>query len=119
MLKTLLLPTQIRADVIYTILQSDENMDSLLEEDSQEENPSSPFMTLEDVANIRKRHLGRELPTFSPYSGLEELISTFKGTWRVAAEECLERAKSLLYDNMIDIVNRVFEQFPEICSKVR
>ena len=105
-----MLCAQINEGLIHTLVQSDENLDS------QEDNP---LMSLEDVQAIRNRHLGRELPTFSPYSGVEELISFFKGTWRVAAEECLERAKGLLYKNMIEIVNRVFEQFPEVCSKVR
>lgn len=55
-----------------------------------EDNNATP---LQFVKELRAQHLGHELPTFSPYSALERLIEKFKGKWRDAAEECLDRVK--------------------------
>ena len=89
------------------------------EEKEEEEEGDLMPMDLDSVINIRSKHLGRELPTFSPYAALEELISIFKGSWQLAAEDCLEQVKSLLHNVTTECVHHVFEQFPEMRSKVK
>ena len=75
--------------------------------------------TLQFVKELRAQHLGHELPTFSPYSALERLIEKFKGKWRDAAEECLDRVKEQLHELALVRVAKTFDQFPDMQVRVR
>eukprot|EP00798_Chlamydomonas_sp_ICE-L_P015105 gene15105-21161_t len=78
--------------------------------------PSS--LTLEDVQALRDQHLGHELPTFSPYSALEELIEKYKERWKGSALECLGSVKEELSERMEDSVKLQFGQFPDMMTHV-
>ncbi|GFR41676.1 hypothetical protein Agub_g2421, partial [Astrephomene gubernaculifera] len=70
-------------------------------------------MTLEQVRVMRERHSGRELPGFSPYSAVEELIKEFKGQWSAHARECLEEVAEATQAQAGGLVMRIFERFPK------
>ncbi|GFR49980.1 hypothetical protein Agub_g12123, partial [Astrephomene gubernaculifera] len=75
-------------------------------------------MTLAQVQAMRERHAGRELPGFSPYSAVEELIQEFKGKWSAHARECLEEVAEAAQEQAGGLVAETFERFPKALRAV-
>eukprot|EP00198_Chlamydomonas_reinhardtii_P008459 XP_001697796.1 dynamin-related GTPase [Chlamydomonas reinhardtii] len=70
------------------------------------------FMTLAEVVELRQRHLGRELPGFSPYRAMECLLQRFKGQWRGPALACLGNVAAAAHDLTDQVVAVEFRDFP-------
>lgn len=79
----------------------------------------SAVVTLAEVQALRGSQLGRELPTFSPYSAVDELMSKFKGQWKQATLSCLEEVKGELKGLVVAHVDNKFSQFPEMLTVLR
>eukprot|EP00798_Chlamydomonas_sp_ICE-L_P007077 gene7077-173_t len=87
-------------------------------EDTKDSEDAST-LSLKDVKKLRARHLGRELPTFSPYSAVEELIEMHKGRWGGISLKCLGNVMKELTELMVDSVERHFGQFPVARAQIR
>ncbi|KAG2440609.1 hypothetical protein HYH02_010188 [Chlamydomonas schloesseri] len=74
--------------------------------------PSRP-MTIAELVQLRQRHLGRELPGFSPYSAMEELLQRFKGQWRQHAEACLGEVEAAVRELAGRTVAEQLRRFPK------
>ncbi|PNW83655.1 hypothetical protein CHLRE_05g238290v5 [Chlamydomonas reinhardtii] len=74
--------------------------------------PQRP-MTLAEVSRLRQRHLGRELPGFSPYSAMEELLRRFKGQWREHAEGCLQEVEAAVRELAGKTVAEQLRRYPK------
>ena len=53
------------------------------------------------------------------HAALERLIEKFKGKWRNAAEECLDRVKVELHELALSHASAAFVQFPDMRLQVR
>ncbi|KAG2488600.1 hypothetical protein HYH03_012919 [Edaphochlamys debaryana] len=73
----------------------------------------SEHMTLEQVQRLHQRHLGAELPTFSPYSAMEELVRGFKGRWREHAQACLEAVLEAVDGEAQAVLEAHFGRYPK------
>ena len=109
---------QVKEEIIGA-LQDAGNPDPEDEEDDEDDGEDSNVTTLQFVKELRAQHLGRELPTFSPYSALESLIEKFKGKWRDAAEECLDKVKVHLHELALSRITEAFNPFPDMRLRVR
>ncbi|GAX85390.1 hypothetical protein CEUSTIGMA_g12806.t1 [Chlamydomonas eustigma] len=76
-------------------------------------------VTLEVVEALRSRHMGMELPGYTPYSALEELLGIFKEQWRTATSECLSSAREILEVLIDKHLEKVFAQHPLMHFKLR
>ncbi|KAG2422241.1 hypothetical protein HXX76_016193 [Chlamydomonas incerta] len=74
--------------------------------------PTRP-MTLAELSRLRDRHLGRELPGFSPYSAMEELLRRFQGQWREHAEGCLQEVEAAVRELAGSTVAEELQRFPK------
>ncbi|EFJ53241.1 dynamin-related GTPase [Volvox carteri f. nagariensis] len=54
------------------------------------------FITLEEVAEQRKRCRGRELPVFLPYSAVEGLVLRYTTGWAEPARQCVSTVEALV-----------------------
>ncbi|KAG2429232.1 hypothetical protein HXX76_011002 [Chlamydomonas incerta] len=76
------------------------------------------YMTLDEVEGLRKRHLGRELPGFLPYSAMEELLSRFKGQWREQSLACLAAVEQAAHKLAEEVVAQHLDRYPQAKSAV-
>ncbi|KXZ49644.1 hypothetical protein GPECTOR_20g501 [Gonium pectorale] len=65
-----------------------------------------------EVRSLRQKHIGRELPGFSPYSAVEELIRRYKGQWSLHALECLGEVATAAHELSVRVVEEMFERYP-------
>nr|BAF46281.1 dynamin related protein [Chlamydomonas reinhardtii] len=70
------------------------------------------YMTLVEVGQLRKRHLGRELPGFLPYSAMEALLSQFKGKHRDQATACLAAVEAEVHERARRVVGDQLGRYP-------
>ncbi|KAG2486184.1 hypothetical protein HYH03_015147 [Edaphochlamys debaryana] len=96
-------------------LKSDEKLRAYL---AEHQFPAEPMM-LAQVQAVLRDHAGRELPTFSPYSAVEELVRSFKGRWREHAEACLARAVQLAGAEVDAVLQAEFGAYPKALRAVR
>ncbi|KAG2486191.1 hypothetical protein HYH03_015153 [Edaphochlamys debaryana] len=96
-------------------LKSDEKLRAYL---AEHQFPAEPMM-LAQVQAVLWDHAGRELPTFSPYSAVEELVRSFKGRWREHAEACLARAVQLAGAEVDAVLQAEFGAYPKALRAVR
>ena len=89
------------------------------DEDDEGEEDGTLTLSLGEVTDLLAKHRGCELPTFSPYSALKELINTFKGPWMPATESCLVDSKDKLNAMLAPRIEKTFEQFPQLQPMVR
>ncbi|KXZ50489.1 hypothetical protein GPECTOR_16g664 [Gonium pectorale] len=69
-------------------------------------------MPLYEVRSLRRKHIGRELPGFSPYSAVEDLIRRYKGQWSRHALECLGEVAAAAHELSGRVVEDVFKRYP-------
>jgi pyruvate dehydrogenase complex dehydrogenase (E1) component len=80
---------------------------------------SKGLMSLDQVKELRQRSRGRELPTFSPYGAVEELIGMTRGSWEAAMLECLDAVQEELRGAMHKSINKHFGRFPNMLQLLR
>ncbi|KAG2440608.1 hypothetical protein HYH02_010187 [Chlamydomonas schloesseri] len=93
------------------LLEADGNQ-AVTELLSQHLLPPRP-VTLAEVSRLRQSHLGRELPSFLPYSAMEELLQRFKGQWRQHAEACLGEVETAVRELAGRTVAEQLRRFPK------
>ncbi|GLC38721.1 hypothetical protein PLESTF_001692100 [Pleodorina starrii] len=76
-------------------------------------------MTLEEVTALHRRYLGNELPGFSSYDTLVELIRAFKGQWADHAAKCLEDVAALTQEQAAAVVTELFGRYPKALRFIR
>ncbi|KXZ52299.1 hypothetical protein GPECTOR_10g931 [Gonium pectorale] len=70
-------------------------------------------MTLEQIRELCRRHEGRELPGFSPYSAVEDLIRQHKGQWASHADECLEAVEDAVRGKGEAVLAETLGRYPK------
>ncbi|KXZ52300.1 hypothetical protein GPECTOR_10g932 [Gonium pectorale] len=75
-------------------------------------------MTLEQVQELRRRHEGRELPGFSPYSAVEELIRQHKGQWTNHANECLKAVADAVRGEGMAVLQETLGRYPKALGAI-
>ncbi|KAG2426403.1 hypothetical protein HYH02_014830 [Chlamydomonas schloesseri] len=70
------------------------------------------YMTLDEVQELRRLHLGRELPGFLPYSAMEALVSRFKGQWHDQAAHCLDNVEAAAQQLAGRVANKHMGNYP-------
>ncbi|KAG2422243.1 hypothetical protein HXX76_016195 [Chlamydomonas incerta] len=96
-----------QAEAALTV--NNEKLDELLSKNLLPQRP----MTLGELSRLRQRHLGRELPGFSPYSAMEELLRRFQGQWREHAEGCLQEVEAAVRELAGRTVAEELRRFPK------
>ncbi|GAX85388.1 hypothetical protein CEUSTIGMA_g12804.t1 [Chlamydomonas eustigma] len=76
-------------------------------------------VTLEEVVALRSEHIGMELPGYTPYSAVEELLRRFKEQWRTPTSECLSSAREILEALINKHLEKIFAQHPLMHFKLR
>jgi hypothetical protein len=76
-------------------------------------------LTLEDVRQLVERHHSIELPGFSPYSAVHELVSRHQTGWAAAAADCVAAAHRQLLQLVLLHVARTFSRFPAAAEHIR
>jgi hypothetical protein len=76
-------------------------------------------LTLEDVRQLVERHHSIELPGFSPYSAVQELVSRHQTGWAAAAADCVAAAHRQLLQLVLLHVARTFSRFPAAAEHIR
>lgn len=73
-------------------------------------------MTLENVRQLVDRHHSIELPGFSPYSAVQDLITRHQQGWGRAVSECAGQAHRQLLHLVMAHVAKTFDRFPRWVS---
>lgn len=76
-------------------------------------------LTLEDVRQLVERHHSIELPGFSPYSAVQELVSRHQVAWAAAAADCVAAAHRQLLHLVMLHVARTCSRFPAAAEHIR
>lgn len=76
-------------------------------------------LTLEDVRGLVERHHSIQLPGFSPYSAVQELVSRHQTGWAAAAADCVAAAHRQLLHLVLLHVSRTFSRFPAAADHIR
>ncbi|WIA20977.1 hypothetical protein OEZ85_005314 [Tetradesmus obliquus] len=76
-------------------------------------------MTLEDVRQLVERHHSVELPGFSPYSAVQDLVARHQRPWPAAVTECAAAAHRQLLQLVMLHVGRTFDRFPRAADHIR
>lgn len=76
-------------------------------------------LTLDDVRGLVERHHSIELPGFSPYSAVQELVSRHQTGWAAAAADCVAAAHRQLLHLVLLHVSRTFSRFPAAADHIR
>lgn len=69
-------------------------------------------MSLEDVRQLVERHHSIELPGFSPYSAVQDLIAKHQQGWAHSVAECAGQAHRQLLQLVMAHVAKTFDRFP-------
>jgi hypothetical protein len=76
-------------------------------------------LTLEDVRQLVERHHSIELPGFSPYSAVQELVSRHQVAWAAAAADCVAAAHRQLLHLVMLHISRTCSRFPAAAEHIR
>eukprot|EP00955_Chlamydomonas_euryale_P073355 361712-Chlamydomonas_euryale.AAC.2 len=78
----------------------------------QDDGLATKRVTMQEVKELRQRHLGYELPSFSPYSAVKELLRTTTGTWKKDMLACFDDILAELQSESRKVLNEHFARFP-------
>jgi hypothetical protein len=76
-------------------------------------------LTLEDVRELVNAHHSYELPGFSPYSAVQDLVSRHQTSWPAVAADCVAAAHRQLLQLVLLHVGHTCARFPAAADHIR
>ena len=76
-------------------------------------------LTLEDVRELVNAHHSYELPGFSPYSAVQDLVSRHQTSWPAVAADCVAAAHRQLLQLVLLHVGHTCSRFPAAADHIR
>lgn len=79
----------------------------------------SHVLSLEDVRSVVDKHHSIELPGFSPYSAVNDLIGSHQKDWATLCADCVAACQGHLSDLVVQHIQKTFAHFPKAADHVR